>query len=140
MHIASFEALIKLAQENRDIQLRLALERDVRLVRFEQGSLEFSLTPGASPQLAQNLMRRLQEWTGERWLIAAQGGGGAESAWEKEKREQREVRVEIEQDPFVQSVMAAFPGAEIIGIRNLTQPEPVEAAAEPPVETDDDED
>jgi ornithine carbamoyltransferase len=34
----------------------------------------------------------LKEWTGERWLIAAQGGGGAESAWEKEKREQREVR------------------------------------------------
>ena len=82
-------------------------------------------------------MARLKEWTGERWLIAALGGGGAESAWEKEKREQREVRGQIEQDPFVRSVMDAFPGTEIVGIRNLAPPEPLDALA-PDDEKDED--
>jgi DNA polymerase-3 subunit gamma/tau len=27
-------------------------------------------------------------------------------------------------DPFVQTVMAAFPGAEIVGVRKLAAPEP----------------
>ena len=35
----------------------VALECDVRLVRFAQGQIEFSLAPGASPQLAPTLMR-----------------------------------------------------------------------------------
>ncbi|HEX2801301.1 MAG TPA: DNA polymerase III subunit gamma/tau, partial [Phenylobacterium sp.] len=80
---------------------------------------------------------RLKEWTGERWLIAAQGGGGAESAWERQKREEREVRADIEQDPFVQAVMKSFPGAEITSVRTLAQPQTPEAAA-PPEESEED--
>jgi DNA polymerase-3 subunit gamma/tau len=82
---------------------------------------------------------RLKDWTGERWLIAAQGGGGAESLWERQKREEREVRAEIEQDPFVLAVMKTFPGAEIVGIRNLAQPQATPEAA-PPVEAGDEDD
>ena len=83
-------------------------------------------------------MTRLKEWTGERWFLTTQGGGGAESLWEKQKREQREVRAEVEQHPFVQGVMQAFPGTEIVGIRHLQQPEPVEAP--PPAEEEEDDD
>src|SRR5690606_41333141 len=46
----------------------------------------------------------------------------AESAWEREKREQRETRAEIEADPFVRSVMEAFPGATL-EVRQLAAPE-----------------
>jgi len=61
----------------------------------------------------------------------------AESLWEKQKRAEREARAEIEQDPFVAAVMQAFPGAEIVGVRNLAQPE---AGAAPQAEDDTDED
>ncbi len=138
--LQTFEDMLALIDRRRDVTLKMDVERYIRPISFRPGAIEYEPAPGAPANLAQRLVARLKDWTGERWLIAAQGGGGAESAWEKEKREQREVRVEIEQDPFVQSVMVAFPGTEIIGIRNLAQPEPVEAAAEPPVETDDDED
>ena len=42
-------------------------------------------------------------------------------------RERREVRVQVEADPFVREVMDAFPGAEIVEIRALSAPvaEPV---------------
>ncbi len=131
VHIASFEALIKLAQDNRDIQLRLALERDVRLVRFEQGSLEFSLTPGASPQLAQNLMRRLQEWTGERWMVAVSTAEGAPTIRETQDARDRERATGVRSDPLVRSVLERFPGAEIVAVRSTGMDEPAPVSALP---------
>ena len=100
--------------------------------------MSLSRAEGQEPVSAQRLSGRLKEWTGERGFLPTQGGGGAESAWEKQKRQEREVRAEIEQHPFVQNVMQAFPGAEIVGIRQQAQPEPTEAPA--PEEGDDDED
>ena len=43
LSINSFEQLIALAQEKRDISVKMALERDVRLVRCEDGQLEVAL-------------------------------------------------------------------------------------------------
>ena len=45
--------------------------------RFEAGRIAFSLIEGASPQIAQTLSRRLQEWTGERWMVALVAGSTA---------------------------------------------------------------
>ena len=66
----SFAALVALADEKRDMQLKIALEREVRLVRFEPGRIEFELAPGGSPQLAQHLTQRCRTWTGERWMVS----------------------------------------------------------------------
>jgi DNA polymerase-3 subunit gamma/tau len=135
----SYEEVLALIEQRRDIALRLDVERYVRPISFRPGAIEYEPAPGAPANLAQRLVNRLKEWTGQPWLIA-QGGGGAESLWERQKREQREVRAEVEQDPFVRAVMEAFPGAEIVGVRTLPPPE---AAAEPPPvedEAEDDED
>ena len=123
--LGSFEDVLALIDQKRDISLRLDVERFVRPISFRQGAIEFEPGPGAPANLIQRLASRLREWTGQPWLIAAQGGGGAESLWERQKREEREARARIEADPFVRSVMEAFPGAEIVGLRLLPQPEAV---------------
>ena len=115
--ITRFEDVVALAGRYRDIQLKVALERDVRLVRFEQGRIEFSAAPGAAPGLAQMLMTRLQEWTGSRWLVAVSSTPGAPSLKEQEEAKARDVMAGVQSDPLVQRVLAAFPGAEIVGVR-----------------------
>jgi DNA polymerase-3 subunit gamma/tau len=137
--ITTFEQMLALIEARRDIALKLDVERYVRPISFRPGAIEYEAAPGAPVNLAQRLVGRLKDWTGERWLIAAQGGGGAESLWEKQKREEREVRAEIEQDPFVVAVMASFPGAEIVGVRTLARASAPEGSATEP-EDDDDED
>jgi DNA polymerase-3 subunit gamma/tau len=132
--LQSFEDVLALIDRKRDIALKLDVERYVRPISFRPGAIEYEPAPGAPANLAQRLVGRLKEWTGERWLIAAQGGGGAESAWERKKREDKEALALVAQDPFVRSVMEAFPGTEIVGVRNLPQPE---AAADAPGEDDD---
>ena len=52
--IKSFEDLIALAGEKRDLAIKSALERDVRLVRFEDGKLELAL----EDECAQDIGRR----------------------------------------------------------------------------------
>jgi DNA polymerase-3 subunit gamma/tau len=131
--LASFEDVVALIDARRDVSLKLDVERFVRPISFRPGAITFEAAPGAPSNLAGRLVARLKEWTGQPWLVAAEGGGGAESAWERQKREEREARAEIEADPFVKSVMEAFPGAQVIEVRQLAAPE---AAAEAPVEED----
>jgi DNA polymerase-3 subunit gamma/tau len=135
----TFEEMLALIEKKRDISLKLDVERFVRPISFRPGAIEYEAAPGAPANLAQRLVGRLKDWTGERWLIAAQGGGGAESLWERQKREEREVRAEIEQDPFVLAVMKTFPGAEIVGVRTLAQAAAPEGSATE-AEGDEDED
>jgi DNA polymerase-3 subunit gamma/tau len=138
--LQSFDDVLALIDAKRDVVLRLDVERFVRPISFRPGAIEYETAPGAPANLAQRLSGRLKEWTGQAWLIAAQGGGGAESAWERQKREEAEARREIELNPFVQSVMTAFPGTEIVSVRTLLQPEPTLAPGEDPDSDDDDDD
>ena len=55
--IKSFEDLIALAAEKRDLAIKSALERDVRLVRFEDGTLELALEPSARKTLVGELVQ-----------------------------------------------------------------------------------
>jgi len=131
--LASFEDVVNLIDARRDIGLKLDVERFVRPISFRPGAITYEAAPGAPANLAGRLVARLKEWTGQPWLVAAEGGGGAESAWERQKREQREARAEIEADPFVKSVLEAFPGAKVVEVRQLAAPE---APADAPVEED----
>ena len=117
MRLHRLEDVVALAAEKRDIQLKTALERDVRLVRFDEGSIEFSLAPGASQALPQALMRKLQDWTGQRWIVALSRDPGAPSLKEQADARERESRSEIEANPLVKSVLDAFPGARIVAVR-----------------------
>jgi len=128
--LASFEDVVKLIAEKRDIGLRLDVEQYVRPISFRPGAITFEPGPGAPGNLAGRLVRALKEWTGQPWLVAAEGGGGAESLLERQKREDREEMDSIKADPFVASVLTAFPGAEIVEVRKILTPEA------PPIEPD----
>ncbi len=129
--LQSFEDVVALISARREVGLKLDVERFMRPIAFRQGAITFEPAPGAPNNLAQRLSQRLKEWTGQPWLVAAEGGGGAESLLEREKREVSEQRSEVEADPFVKLVMATFPGAEIVEIRSLAAPEGTAPVEEP---------
>ena len=80
----------------------------------------------------------LRAKTGELKALTKGNPSGFPSA--KQKREAKEARAQVEQDPFVRSVMEAFPGAEIVSVRSLPAPDAAPADAEPPPAEDDAED
>src|SRR5262249_55124244 len=90
MVIRNFAELVALAADKRDIQMKMALERDVRLVRCEDGKLEIALEPSASKVLVNDMSRKLQLWTGRPWVVVLsreQGDPTLKSVADAEKSE-----------------------------------------------------
>ncbi|QEL24475.1 DNA polymerase III subunit gamma/tau [Bosea sp. F3-2] len=132
--VASIEDVVALASQNRDITLKIALERDVRPVRFEPGRIEFSLAEGASRTLAQDLSRRLKEWTNQTWMVAVvnEEGGATlreQAAAAKDRRES-----DAAAHPSVKAVLERFPGARIVDVRDPRAIAAAENAAAVPTE------
>ncbi|TLG78879.1 DNA polymerase III subunit gamma/tau [Methylocystis sp. B8] len=115
--IESFDALVALAAQKRDMRLKIALESEVRMVRFEPGLIEYELAPGGARDLASTLMQKLQAWTGERWMVSIVASGGAPTLKEQREAEELKRRSSLESDPLVASVLARFPGAQIVAVR-----------------------
>ena len=115
----TFEATVALIGHKREISLQMDVQRFVKPIAFKPGAITYESAPGAPVDLARRLASRLKEWTGRTWLIAANGQGGGETLIETEKRGRAAERAEVEADPFVQAVMAAFPGATLGEIKTL---------------------
>lgn len=115
--LASFADLLALAAENRDVAIKSALERDVRLVRLEDGKLEVALEPGAPQRLVGDLSKKLSAWTGRRWMVAVSAEPGMPSLRAQAEASKAEFKDGVRADPLVQAVLARFPGAEIVDVR-----------------------
>ena len=121
--VGKFEDLIALAAEKRDLQMKISLERDVRLVRFEDGQLEIALEAGASKALVHDLARKLSIWTGRRWMVVVSAEAGAPTMKAQADTRQQELQTGVAADPLVQAVLNRFPGSQIVGVRARGAPE-----------------
>ena len=115
--LRSFEELIALAGEKRDLGMKSALERDVRLVRFEDGRIEIGLEPSAAKTLTGDLSKKLGDWTGRRWMVIVSAEPGAPTLRAQAQSRKAELKDGVRGDPLVQAVLARFPGAEIVDVR-----------------------
>ena len=115
--LASFEELVALAAEKRDLGIKSALERDVRLVRFEDGRLEIGLETSAPKALTGELSKKLGDWTGRRWMVIVSAEPGQPSLYAQAQTRKAELKDDVRGDPLVQAVLARFPGAEIVDVR-----------------------
>ena len=103
--------------------MKSALERDVRLVRFEDGRLEFSLEPSAQKSLTGELSKKLADWTGRRWMVIVSAELGAPSLYAQAQVRKAELKDGVRADPLVQAVLSRFPGAEIVDVRPPAGPQ-----------------
>ncbi len=128
----AFSDIIGLVDEKRDVKLKGDLERFVRPIRVSSGQVELALEPGASPGLPGELSRKLEAWTGRRWmvLVAREGGDRPLALQKKDARESafREAR----EDAAVQAILKRFPGATVTDVRDPETLKPTEENDEEP--------
>jgi DNA polymerase-3 subunit gamma/tau len=130
----SFAGLVALAAERRDLKLKADLERLVRPVAIAPGKLEIALEPGAGPGLPGEIARKLEAWTGQRWLVLVAQEGGEPPLAEQARGRRDGLFREAREHPSVKAVLERFPGAEIVDVRErdlmIASPDP--AAEEEP--------
>ena len=126
----TYEALVDLVRTRGERRLAGTLSRDVRPVRLEGLDLEVELLEDAPRGIAPKLQEMLRGWSGEAWQVSvAEDGGGAATLHELRTAKQKATLEAAERDPLVQAVKAAFPGAEIVEVREAgeaaeSEPEP----------------
>ena len=78
--IRSFEQLLKICSEKKEIKLKYELEKNVNLVRFEKNRIEISFNDQLAKDFVKDLSLKLFEWTNERWIITFSKEKGKASA------------------------------------------------------------
>ena len=143
--LGRFEDVIAQAEAARDIALKVALERDVHLVRFEEGRIEFRLAAGGRTSLANDLARALDAWTGRRWVVVVSKEEGAPTLEQNTRQAEQTRHQNAAAHPLVREVLTRFPGAQIVDVRDKVPDAAADVATEAagpveplPDETDDD--
>ena len=124
--LQNFQAVIDLVADKRDIGLKHALENGVHLVGFEAaafqpqggeraGRIEFRLAEGQE-NIAQDLTRKLRDWTGQNWVISLSKEPGKPTIGSLKRSAAERREDEARADPFVKAALTAFPGADIISV------------------------
>ncbi len=124
---ATFDHVVELIRDRRDVKLLVEVETGLRLVSYQPGRIEFEPAANAPADLAQRLGARLQGWTGNRWAISVVSGGGAPTIADMRDATENDLRARAADHPMVQAVLARFPNAEI---RDIRTPEALAATAD----------
>jgi len=112
-----FEDLIFLVEDKRDLPMKTYLRRNVRVVSFSDGRMEVNLVKNPPKTFLTDLSKKLQAWTGTRWMISTSTQEGAPTLDEVDQAETMAVEEQARTDPIVESILSRFPGSRIIDVR-----------------------
>ena len=117
IEITSFQDLIDQANKEKEIELKYDLERNVKLVSFNKGSIDISFNEKLNKNFIKNLTEKLLLWTGERWIISLSKNANAKSIYEK-NLENKNIKIEeFKKSKIAQDLKKAFQDAELIDLK-----------------------
>ncbi|MDA0971729.1 MAG: DNA polymerase III subunit gamma/tau [Proteobacteria bacterium] len=119
--IQSFQDLLDLTNKHKEIELKFDLERNVRLVKFEEGKIDISFNENLSKDFIKNISNKLNEWTGKRWIISLSKDEGETSVYEKKNHEKIELLEQMKQSEIYKKIMATFPDIELVDVKDEGQ-------------------
>mgnify|MGYP001172053915 CR=1 FL=1 len=114
--ITSFQNLISKANQEKEIELKYDLERNVKLVSFNRGKIDISFNEKLNKNFIKNLTEKLLQWTGERWIISLSKNTDAKSIYEKNLENKKDQIEEFKKSEVSERIQAVFPDAKLINI------------------------
>ena len=114
--INSFEDLIKICVEKKELHLKYELETNVNLVSFKNQRIEISFNENLNKNFVKDLSLKLFEWTNLRWIIAFSKQNGKPTIKEVDKINKSQMLSSAEKSKIIKKVEEVFPDVELIDI------------------------
>jgi len=114
--ISSFEDLIFLSSEKKEIQLKYDLEKNVNLVKFSEGKIDISFNENLDKNFVRNLSEKLLDWTGKRWVITLTQKSGEKTFFEKKLIKKQEFFNQEKKAEIYKKFKNVFSDAELIEV------------------------
>ena len=117
IEITSFQDLINQANKEKEIELKYDLERNVKLVSFNKGTIDISFNEKLNKNFIKNLTEKLLLWTGDRWIISLSKNTIAKSIYEKNQEYKSDKIENFKKSKTAKDIQEAFPDAKLIDLK-----------------------
>ena len=114
--INSFDQLLKICADKKEIKLKYELEKNVNLVLFENNRIEISFNDNLDKNFVKDLSLKLFEWTNQRWIITFSKMKGDISIKEKEENKKNELVNKTKNSKLFKMVIEKFPDANLVDV------------------------
>jgi DNA polymerase-3 subunit gamma/tau len=115
--INSFNDLLVICSDKKEIKLKYELEKNVNLVKFEKNRIEISFNDSLDKDFVKDLSSKLFEWTAERWIITFSKSKGEMSVKEKQLNSKKLLIDEVKTSEAYKNIIENFPDAELIDVK-----------------------
>ena len=116
LNVNSFDQLLKICNEKKEIKLKYELEKNVNLVHFESNRIEISFNENLDKNFIKDLSLKLFEWTGNRWIITLSKSKGELSIKDKQKNQKIKNINSAKQSKLYKNLIEKFPDADLIDV------------------------
>ena len=116
LNVNSFDQLLKICNEKKEIKLKYELEKNVNLVHFENNRIEISFNDNLDKNFIKDLSLKLFEWTGDRWIITLSKSKGELSIKDKQKNKKIKYINSAKQSKLYKNLIEKFPDADLIDV------------------------
>ena len=114
--IKSFQDLINICTEKKEIKLKYELEKNVNLVSFEKNRIEISFNDNLDKNFVKDLSSKLFEWTDQRWIITFSKTKGEISIKDKAQQKKLELVKKAKNSQLYKTVLEKFPDADLVDV------------------------
>ena len=115
--IRSFTDLIFMAGKEKDAELKFDLERNVKLIKFENGKIDINFNEKLNKNFIKKLSQSLLKWTNKRWIITLSKEDGGKTFME-EKRDEKKRLLENEKNTnLYKEISSIFPDADLTDVK-----------------------
>ena len=116
LDINSFDQLLKICNEKKEIKLKYELEKNVNLVHFENNRIEISFNDNLDKNFIKDLSLKLFEWTGDRWIITLSKSKGELSIKDKQQNKKIKNINSAKLSKLYKNLIEKFPDADLIDV------------------------
>ena len=118
LEIKSFNNLIEICNDKKEMKLKYELENNVNLVKFENLRIEISFNEKLDKNFIKDLTSRLYDWTGERWIITLSKVEGEISYKEKLIKTKKEEIEKINKSKLFLELKNNFSDIKLVDVKN----------------------
>lgn len=112
--LQTFEDLMKILEEEREVLLLSYLKRDVAFVSFDPGKIIVQLKNDDAAKVLPMLKTFLHKATGETWIVQVDTTGKPCPSWDElQKESQKKLQEETLETPLFKSLQENFPGTTV---------------------------
>ena len=115
--ISSFEELIFMSSQKKEIQLKYDLENNVNLIKFSDGKIDIGFNTNLEKNFVRNLSEKLFEWTGSRWVITLTKKEGAKTYSEQKNLEKKKIIEEEKKGEIYKEFKNVFSDGELLEVK-----------------------